>query len=77
MANPEALQGNYFAADSACYWWKYLSRGISSLANAGSSPSNVVSVTKRVNGGTNGLADRQQKFDKYWEAIQKNNTAYT
>jgi putative chitinase len=77
MTSPETLQTNYFAADSACYWWKYLSRGISSLAAAGTSPSNVKSVTKRVNGGTNGLADRQQKFDKYWETIQKNNTAYT
>jgi len=77
MANPETLQGNYFAADSACYWWKFLSRNISSLAKAGTSPNNVVSVTKRVNGGTNGLADRQQKFDKYWQAIQKDNTAYT
>lgn len=77
MEGPEALQGNYFAADSACFWWKYLSRGISSLANAGTSPSNVVSVTKRVNGGTNGLADRQQRFDKYWGTIEKNNSAYT
>ena len=77
MTSPETLQTNYFAADSACYWWKYLSRGISGLANAGTAPSNVASVTKRVNGGHNGLADRQQKFDKYWETIQKNNTAYT
>lgn len=75
LANPATLEGDYFAADSACYWWKYLSRNISGLA-VGVSPSDVQRVTKRVNGGTNGLADRQAKFDKYWGDIQKNNSAY-
>lgn len=83
MTNPETLQSNYFAADSACFWWKYLSRGISSLANAGTLPRNVETVSARVNGRNkktglpNGLADRQQKFTKYWATIDKNNAAYT
>jgi predicted chitinase/predicted house-cleaning noncanonical NTP pyrophosphatase (MazG superfamily) len=76
MSNPN-LVATKFAADSACYWWKYLSRGIGSLANAGASPTHVKSVTKRVNGGTNGLADRQTKFNDYWAKLSKNPTAYS
>jgi len=76
MTDSKLLESNYFAADSACYWWKFLSRGISSLAKAGSSNSNVQAVTKRVNGGTNGLADRQQKFDSYWGKIEKDKGLY-
>lgn len=76
MANPSQLETNYFAADSACYWWKYLSRGISGLAKAGTSASNVEKVTKRVNGGTNGLADRQARFTAYWDKIEKDPSAY-
>lgn len=76
MANPSQLEGDYFAADSACYWWRFLSRGISGLAKAGSSPTNVEKVTRRVNGGTNGLADRQIRFDGYWGKIGKDSSAY-
>ena len=75
LANPTLVEEK-FAADSACYWWKYLSRNISSLALAGTTPTNVVSVTKRVNGGTNGLDDRQRRFNAYWAEIQKNPSTY-
>lgn len=82
MANPSQLEGDYFAADSACYWWKFLSRGISGLAKAGSSPTNVEKVSARVNGRNkvtglpNGLADRQIRFDGYWGKIGKDSSAY-
>ena len=75
LSNPAQLETDYFAADSACYWWKYLSRNISGLT-VGTTPADVQRVTKRVNGGTNGLADRQTKFNKYWGEIQKDNSAY-
>jgi len=75
MANPSLLEGDYFAADSACYWWKYLSRNISGLTK-GTTTADVGRVTKRVNGGTNGLDDRQAKFNKYWADISKDNSAY-
>jgi len=74
--NPSTLETNYFAADSACYWWKYLSRGISGIAKVGSSPSTVEKVTKRVNGGSKGIADRQARFDAYWNKIEKDPSAY-
>ena len=78
MSNPN-LVATKFAADSACYWWKYLSRGIGSLANAGASPTHVRSVSKRVNGGdpANGLSDRQTKFNDYWAKLSKDPTAYS
>ena len=76
MNDSKLLESNYFAADSACYWWKFLSRGITGLAKAGSSDANVRAVTKRVNGGTNGLADRQEKFDSYWGKIEKDKNLY-
>jgi putative chitinase len=78
ITNPELLESNYFAADSACYWWKYLSYGISGLANAGTSTANVSKVSTRVNGQSpaNGLSDRQSKFDGYWSKIEKDNTLY-
>lgn len=76
MTNPATLETNYFAADSACYWWKFLSRNISGLAKAGTSPANVQAVTKRVNGGTNGIADRQARFKGYWDKIEKDPSTY-
>lgn len=76
MTNPN-LVATKFAADSACYWWKFLSRGITSLANAGASPVHVKSVTKRVNGGTNGLSDRQSKFNNYWAKLSQDPSAFS
>jgi putative chitinase len=76
LANPQLLETAY-AADSACYWWKFLSRDITKLAKAGTTPNDVVKVTRRVNGGTNGLADRQSRFDGYWTTLQKDPNSYT
>lgn len=76
LSNPDLVATKY-AADAACYWWKFLSRDITSIALKGSSTSVVKSVTKRVNGGDNGLPDRQQRFDKYWGEIQQDNSRYS
>ena len=75
LNNPDLVATKY-AADAACYWWKFLSRDITSIAKRGASTSVVESVTKRVNGGHNGLADRQQRFDKYWGEIQQDGSRY-
>jgi putative chitinase len=79
LATPEVVETPYYAADSACYWWKFLSRNISLLALAGVTPSNVSVVSTRVNGGrpANGLNDRQVKFDKYWADLQNNPLLYS
>ena len=77
VANP-GLVATKFAADSACYWWKFLSRNITSLALKGTADSNVKKVSTRVNGGNpaNGLADRIGRFKGYWEEISKDSSKY-
>lgn len=75
VTNP-GLVATKFAADSACYWWKFLSRDITSLALAGTSDANVKKVSKRVNGGYNGLADRIGRFKGYWGEISKDSSKY-
>jgi predicted chitinase len=34
-------------------------------------------VTKKINGGYNGLDDRIRKFTKYWTELQKDPTLWT
>ncbi len=51
------LQTTEGAADVSGWFWK--TRNLNELADVG----NFIAITKRINGGTNGLADRQQ----FWE----------
>lgn len=53
MANPEALAEPLLAARSAAWFWK--SKGLNALADAG----DFLTITKRINGGYNGLSERQ------------------
>jgi putative chitinase len=80
ISNPTLVATKY-AADSAAYWWKNIGRGgsgaMTRLALAGSTSDDVINVTKGVNGGTNGIDDRQTKFDYYWEELIKNPNAFT
>jgi len=80
ISNPSLVATKY-AADSAAYWWKNIGRGgngaITRLALAGSTPKDVENVTRGVNGGTNGIDDRQTKFDYYWEKLLQNPNAFT
>ncbi len=75
LLNPELVATKYFA-DSAAYWWKNIGIRVSERANNGSSDIDVLNVTTRVNGGTNGYEDRLEKFDYYWSEIEKNNQAF-
>jgi len=56
LAHPELLETPEYAVRSACLFW--LMRGLNALADTG----DQVAVTKRVNGGTNGLAERLAFF---------------
>lgn len=63
LSNQNVMQGvNYVAANypwtSAGYWW-YMNN-MNSLCDKGSS---VETITKRVNGGYNGLADRKKYYN--------------
>lgn len=53
VAQPELLEQPQNAANSACWFWQ--SNGLNAFADSG----DFVGLTRRINGGTNGLADRQ------------------
>lgn len=57
LAHPDLLETPEYAVRSACLFW--LMRGLNPLADAG----DQVAVTRRVNGGANGLAERLAFFE--------------
>lgn len=63
VADPQLLEGRALAARSAAWWWKM--HGCNQLADGG----DFVALTRRINGGTNGLADRQARWDRAKKAI--------
>ena len=60
---PEALEEPKWAAWSAAAWWT--THGCNQLADAG----DFISLTRRINGGTNGLADRQSRWARAKTAL--------
>jgi predicted chitinase len=65
MGDPRIMEGCDYVAEvypfsSAGFWWQ--SNGMNELCDKGST--NVKVVTRRVNGGYNGLADRMRYFDR-------------
>lgn len=60
VGNPELAKDPATAAKIATWYWQSRS-GLSEAAKRG----DVSAVTKRINGGTNGLADRQAKAEQY------------
>ena len=52
LKNPELLESPVHACRSACWFWH--SRGLNALADTGQ----FRTITRRINGGYNGLADR-------------------
>lgn len=62
VANPD-LVANKYPMMSAAYFFN--SNGLWAVCDRGSDEATVVAVTKRVNGGTNGLADRLKYFNVY------------
>lgn len=58
LDNPELLTDPTNAVRSALYYWQY--KGLSDLADKG----DFKAITKRINGGLNGWADRLSYFEK-------------
>lgn len=57
LAEPEHLGEPDFATRSAAWFWK--AHGLNELADAG----DFLRITKRINGGTNGLTEREALYD--------------
>ena len=64
--NPDVVSGKYALLSAAWFWSK---NGLNKLADGGSTDAVVTSITKRVNGGTIGLADRIKHFKEYYHLL--------
>ncbi|WAT26719.1 glycoside hydrolase family 19 protein [Pseudomonas sp. GXZC] len=58
ISTPELLEQPQYATMSAAWFWS--TRGLNTLADQG----DFVKITRRINGGLNGQADRQALYDK-------------
>lgn len=67
VKNPDLVATKYPLLSAA---WFFDVNGINTVADRGATADDVKSVTKRVNGGYNGLADRQKYFDKYYTILR-------
>jgi putative chitinase len=50
--------------------WFFDKNNLWTICDRGADDSTVTSVTKRVNGGSNGLNDRIEKFKKYYNLLK-------
>ena len=80
VANPELLEGK-FAADCSVWFWCVAgpknNKNFPKKGKEGASVEVVTKISKWVNGGTNGLQDRIDKFGYYWSVLEKNGSAYS
>lgn len=67
VGNPHLLVAPTFAADAAGWFWA--ARGLNEIADTG----DIQAVTRRVNGGYNGLEDRQQWLKRAVAALVERN----
>ena len=65
-ANPELVATKYPLLSAA---WFFNKNGLHKMADGGATDAVVTSVTKRVNGGTIGLADRIKHFKEYYSLL--------
>ncbi len=59
LSNPDVVSGKYALLSAAWFW---SNNGLNKLADGGATDAVVTTITKRVNGGTIGLADRIKHF---------------
>ena len=80
VANPELLEGKY-AADCSVWFWSILGpQGVKNFpkkAKEGATDAVVTKISRWVNGGDNGLADRKEKFKYYWGILENDGKAYS
>jgi putative chitinase len=64
--NPDKVASQYALLSAA---WFFSKNGLHKMADEGSSDAVVTKITKRVNGGTIGLADRIKHFKEYYHLL--------
>ena len=67
VANPNLVSTKYPLA-SAAFFFK--ANSLWAICDQGSTSSVVTSLTHRVNGGENGLAERKEHFETYWSLLK-------
>lgn len=67
VANPDLVATKYPLLSAAWYW---NSRALNAIADKGSTDGVVTEVTKKVNGGTIGLADRIKHFKEFYTLLK-------
>jgi len=66
MANPDLISTKYPLTSAAFFFHK---NKLWDICDKGHGDDVVLAVTKRVNGGSHGLADRQEKFDLFHSTL--------
>ena len=66
LANPDKVASTYALLSAA---WFFSKNGLHRMADEGASDAVVTKITKRVNGGTIGLADRIKHFKEYYHLL--------
>ncbi len=67
LSNPDKVASNYALLSAA---WFFSKNGLHKMADGGATDAVVTSITKRVNGGTIGLADRIKHFKAYYYLLK-------
>ena len=67
MANPDLVVTKYSLMSAAWFFWK---NNLWSLCDKGVDNPSITAVTKRVNGGHHGLADRIEKTTKFYNLLK-------
>lgn len=63
LTNPEMLQEPKYAILSACWYWDI--NNLNKIADG----NNIELLTRRINGGTNGLEDRRVRFGRIYSVL--------
>ena len=67
VTNPDLVSTKYPMASAA---WFFDKNNLWKICDLGSIDDVVTKLTKKINGGDNGLLDRQEKFDKFWKILK-------
>lgn len=67
ISNPTLVATKYALLSAGCFWNR---RNLNLLADKGSSEQVIKDITKKVNGGLNGLEDRIRYFEKFIKLIK-------